>query len=162
MTRIIPFPDLYTTCLNVDAIYEGSPENHLRDEPIANLLKGCGNMGGFRIAGRGEDKRIVVLFTTDRIDLNTGEFTSFGDNKTPGQEIHDRQNKMNIVLRQVFKSWHSTPPSPNRITPFLIFTKYLTHHSSQAVQYKGLAVPSFPSMSATEDPVAKWKMTGGQ
>jgi hypothetical protein len=67
---------LGTSDLIVDAIYEGTSQ--LASDPISRLLPGCGNMGGFRVAGKGQDKQFVALFTTgqekdwpDSIDLNT-------------------------------------------------------------------------------------------
>jgi hypothetical protein len=62
MPRIIPFEQLSDTDLCVDAIYESSHDGQLRGEPIKWLLSGCGNMGGFRPAGRGRDKNFVVLY----------------------------------------------------------------------------------------------------
>ena len=59
-------------------------------------MPGSGNQGAFRAAGNGEDKKFVVLYTSgedpdwpDHLDLNTGQFVYFGDNKTPGHELHD-------------------------------------------------------------------------
>ena len=89
MPCTIQFESLRTTNLIVDAVYEGSPDGQLASEPISNLLPGSGNMGGFRLAGRGQDKTFVVLFTTgedrdwpDRVDQNTGQFVYYGDNKS--------------------------------------------------------------------------------
>jgi hypothetical protein len=69
---------LSTAELIVDAIYEG--KSQLASDPISKLLPGCGNMGGFRLTGQGQDKHLVALFTTgqerdwpDMIDLNTGQ-----------------------------------------------------------------------------------------
>jgi Restriction endonuclease AspBHI N-terminal len=94
MRQVIAFEDLGSTDLIVDAIYDGK-DNSLASDPISRLLPGCGNMGGFRLAGTGQDKQFVALFTTglekdwpDRIDLNTGQFTYYGDNRTPGHELH--------------------------------------------------------------------------
>ena len=59
-------------------------------------MPGSGNQGGFRAAGTGDDKKFVVLYTSgegrdwpDHLDLNTGQFAYFGDNKTPGVEDDD-------------------------------------------------------------------------
>ena len=62
--KIIPFPGIVESDLVVDAVYEGSPDGQLSGEPISKLLPGSGNMGGFRVSGRGERKNWVVLFTT--------------------------------------------------------------------------------------------------
>ena len=167
--RIIPFEKIRTSDLVVDAVYEGSGDGRLAGEPISNIVPGGGNMGGFRIAGRGQDKRYVILFTTgadkdwpDKIDLNTGQFTYYGDNKTPGHELHDTPKGGNLVLRRVFELLHSFPPTREHIPPFFVFLKHSTANSSRAVQFKGVAVPGHPGMPATEDLVAVWKTTAGQ
>jgi hypothetical protein len=169
MPRTIPFEALSTADLFVDAIYEGSPDGQLASEPISNLLPGGGNMGGFRLAGRGQDKNFVVLFTTgedrdwpDRIDHNTGQFVYYGDNKSPGHELHDTPKSGNLVLRRVFELLHASPPNRALIPPFFIFSKHPTPTSARAVQFKGLAIPGNPALSATEDLVAVWKTTNGQ
>lgn len=167
--RIFEFNKLKTTDLIVDAVYEGSSDGKLAGEPISSLLPGGGNMGGFRIAGKGQDKQFVVLFTTgedkdwpDHIDLNTGQFTYYGDNKTPGHELHDTPKGGNVVLRRVFELLHSSSEQRASIPPFFIFNKSPTARSARAVQFKGLAVPGYPGMSATEDLIAVWKTTKGQ
>jgi hypothetical protein len=153
----------------VDAIYEGSPDGQLTSEPISNLLPGGGNMGGFRAAGRGQDKIFVALFTTgedrdwpDRIDHSTGQFVYYGDNKSPGHELHDTPKGGNLVLRRVFDLLHASPSNRGLIPPFFIFAKLATSRSARAVQFKGIAVPGHPTLSATEDLVAIWKTTRNQ
>ena len=96
MVRVIPCKDLSDADLIIDAVYEGAAGGHLSGEPLSELLPGIGNLGGFRAAGRGEDKKLVVLYTSgedkdwpDELDLNTGQFVYYGDNKTPGHELHD-------------------------------------------------------------------------
>ena len=169
MPQIIPFEKLETADLIVDAVYEGGSTGQLSGEPISKLLPGCGNMGGFRMAGRGLDKNFVVLFTTgsdknwpDTIDLNTGQFVYFGDNKTPGHELHDTKKGGNKNLRHVFDLLHSEPAQRALIPPFFIFQNYPTGNSKRSVQFKGLAVPGSPNLSATEDLVALWKTTNNQ
>ena len=91
MTRIISFDKLPDTELILDAICESISDGKLAGEAISTLLVGSANMGGFRMSGRGERKKWVVMFTTgeDRdwpgaLDLNTGQFVYYEDNKTPG------------------------------------------------------------------------------
>jgi hypothetical protein len=62
MPQVIEFESLGTADLIVDAVYEGTSQ--LASDPISRLLPGCGNMGGFRLAGKGQDKQFVALFTT--------------------------------------------------------------------------------------------------
>lgn len=167
--KIFTFSQLAHTDLFVDAVYESSHDGQIAGEALNTLLPGVGNQGGFRPAGRGEDKRLVVLFTTgedkdwpDTLDLNTGQFVYFGDNKTPGHDLHDTQKGGNKILRRAFELLHATPPNRALISPFFIFKKHQTEQGSRSVQFKGIAVPGYPGMSATEDLVAVWKTTQGQ
>jgi hypothetical protein len=167
--NVVVFSELADANLIVDAVYESSHDGLLSGEPLSKLLPGLGNMGGFRPSGRGEDKNLVVLFSTgedkdwpDTLDLNTGQFTYFGDNKTPGHEIHDTKKGGNKILRRVFELLHATKADRAKIPPFFIFKKLATANGSRSVQFKGIAVPGYPGVSATEDLVAVWKTTDGQ
>ncbi len=169
MVRVVSHEELQNADIIIDAVYEGGAAGHSGDDPISKLLKGSGNQGGFRAAGRGEDKKFVVLYTSgedrdwpDRLDLNTGQFVYYGDNKTAGHELHDTRRGGNQLLRLAFDALHSTPPDRLKIPPFFIFKKYPTPRSSRSVQFKGLAVPGFTGLPATVDLVAVWKATKGQ
>ena len=169
MVRIVSYEDCPTSDLIIDAVYEGMPGGHLSGEGLSRLLPGIGNLGGFRAAGRGDDKKFIVLYTRggdkdwpDHLDLNTGQFVYFGDNKTPGHELHDTGPGGNRILRHVFGLLHATPPDRARIPPFFVFRKYPTATSARSVQFKGLAVPGFSGLPATADLVAVWKVADGQ
>ncbi len=168
-TKLVPYEQLTTSELIVDCVYESSADGRLSGEPISKLLPGSGNMGGFRVSGRGGRKNWVVLFTTgedrdwpDSLDLNTGKFIYFGDNKTPGHELHDTRAGGNKVLRHTFSRLHDETAPRTDVAPFFIFKKHPTKNGARSVQFKGLAVPGFLGMSATEDLVAVWKSTDGQ
>lgn len=152
----------------MDAVYESSADGRLAGEPIAKLLPGTGNMGGFRVSGRGVVKNWVVLFTTgedrdwpDSLDIYSGRFVYFGDNKTPGHELHDTVKGGNRLLRESFASLHDDKAPRQSVSPFLIFKKYPTLNGARSVQFKGLAVPGFPGLSAIEDLTAVWKAVNG-
>ena len=169
MIKTVQFENISTTDLVVDAIYESSADGQLSGEPISKLLPGSGNMGGFRVSGRGGRKNWVVLFTTgedrdwpDSLDLNTGKFIYFGDNKTPGHELHDTRAGGNKVLRHAFAMLHDDVSPRVDVSPFFIFKKHQIKNRARSVQFKGLAVPGFPGLSATEDLIAVWKSTDGQ
>jgi hypothetical protein len=169
MVRVIAYKDLLKADLIVDAVYEGEAGSHLSGEPMSELLPGIGNLGGFRAAGRGEDKKLVVLYTSgedkdwpDQLDLNTGQFVYYGDNKTPGHELHDTGPGGNRILRHAFQLLHASPSNRSRIPPFFIFRKYPTPVSARSIQFKGLAVPGFRGLPATSDLVAVWKTSDGQ
>src|ERR1700733_13789186 len=159
MIRIIPNDALSQSDLVVDAVYEGGHSGHTGDDPISKTLKGAGNQGGFRTAGIGQDKKFVVLYTSgedqdwpDSLDLNTGQFIYYGDNKTPGRELHDTVRGGNLILRRVFELLHvGTADSRATIPPFFVFRKYPTPLSRRSIQFKGLAIPGFRGLPATSD-----------
>ena len=169
MARVIPFEELLVSDLLIDAVYEGAPGGQLSGEALSKLLPGTGNLGGFRASGRGDDKKFVVLYTSgedqdwpDRLDTSTGQFIYYGDNKTPGHELHDTDRGGNRILRNVFDRLHADLPLRESIPPFFIFQKYPTATSARSVQFKGLAVPGFTGLPPTADLVAVWKTTKGQ
>jgi len=169
MTRLYSHSELDSADLLVDAVYESSGDGGLAGEPISKILPGSGNMGGFRDAGRGSRKNFVVLFSTgedkdwpDSLDLTNGKFVYYGDNKTPGHELHDTGPGGNKILRSVFASLHSEKNKRCEIPPFFVFKKNPTRNGPRSVQFKGLAVPGFPGLAATEDLVAVWKSTESQ
>ena len=166
--KIFPFHDLTTADLVIDAVYEGGSVGTSADDPLAKLLA-AGNMGGFRTLGKGEDKAYVALYTTgedkdwpDLVDLNTGKFTYYGDNKTPGHELHDTPRRGNRILKHVFDLTHDSRLPRERVPPFFVFSKFPTANSQRSIQFRGLAVPGFSNLSTTEDLVAVWKTTKGQ
>lgn len=167
--RIFPNDHLSSSDLIVDAVYEGGASGNAADDPISKILQGVGNQGGFRAAGRGQDRTLVVLYTSgedqdwpDTLDLSTGQFVYFGDNKTPGHELHDTGRGGNKILRRTFELMHAFPPMRVNIPPFLIFKKYPTPGSSRSVQFKGLAAPGFAGLPSTADLVAVWRTAEGQ
>ena len=167
--QIIPYAQLQDADLIVDAIYEGEVGGLLSGEVLSRLLPGVGNQGGFRAAGLGDDKRFVALFAIgedsdwpDELDLHTGQFVYYGDNKRPGRSLHDTQRSGNRLLRQVFSHLHQDRPQRHRIPPFFVFQKHATPTSARSLQYRGLAVPGFAGLPATSDLVAVWKNSEGQ
>lgn len=169
MTRIFSFEDLPTADLVVDAIYEGGAAANSGSDPIAKLLPGAGNQGGFRASGSGIKKRFVVLYSSgeegdwpDRLDLNTGQFVYYGDNRTPGHDLHDTAKRGNLLLKAAFESAHGNAAKRAELPPFFVFTKNPTAKSNRSVQFKGLAVPGYPGLPMTEDLVAVWKTTSGE
>ncbi|MCK7611942.1 restriction endonuclease [Roseibium sediminicola] len=169
MVKIIPFQELSCSDLVIDAVYEGGTAGNASDDPISKLLPGTGNQGGFRAAGKRGKERFVVLYTSgldadwpDIIDPSTGKFSYYGDNKTPGHELHETQRGGNRLLKQVFSDLHATVTERQNIPPFFVFQKYPTKQSSRSVQFKGLAAPGYPGLTANSDLIAIWRTTNGQ
>lgn len=161
----IPFNSLPDSDLIVDAVYEGGDTKNVSDDPLSKLLPGVGNQGGFR----GSLQRYLVLYTSgedrdwpDYLDLSTGRFVYYGDNKRPGCELHDTRKGGNLVLKQAFENLHKDPAERDKIPPFFIFTKHETIRSPRSVQFRGLAVPGHPGTPSTEDLVAIWKTSKGK
>ena len=162
--REIPFDQIQSSDLYVDALYQSGRAGNSGDDPISRMLP-VGNMGGFRYTGSAEDgARLCVLYSgladsdwPDRLHPELGRFVYFGDNKTPGHDIHDTPRKGNRILRNTFEALHSE--SRSEVPPFLIFTKSGTRRD---VIFRGLAVPGAAGLSTTDDLVAIWKSRQGE
>jgi Restriction endonuclease AspBHI N-terminal/Restriction endonuclease len=164
-SHLVPFADLETADLVLDAVYEGGTKGNLGDEPIGKLLP-VGNQGGFRPGKHKNKIQFLVLFTSgedldwpDSLDQATGLFVYYGDNKTPGRALHDTQRKGNVMLRDIFEALHATPPRRQDIPPIFVFEKAGVGRS---VIFRGLAVPGSPQLNPYEDLVAIWKTTRGE
>ena len=159
MVRSVPFDSLTTADLVVDAIYKGgdSKTGSIGDEPINKLLR-VGNRGGFRYSGSAKGRiNYIVLFTTlnntdwpDQLNKHTGQFTYYGDNKSPGRTIHETTG--NFILKKVFDSLHLQDRS--NIPPFFIFNRSACGHD---VVFLGVAVPGAQNLTNNDDLVAIWK-----
>jgi hypothetical protein len=169
MGAIIPFDQLSTADLTVDAVYEGGTSGTAADDPLSRLLP-CGNQGGFRYAGShaSNQLRMVVLYTSgadpdwpDALDRETGLFTYFGDNRAPGKQLHDTPRQGNRILRWCFEQLHSKPPHRELLPPFFVFSK-ANPGAGRDVRFLGLAVPGSEEVHPSEDLVAIWRTSGDQ
>ena len=112
MTIAIPYEELASCSLQVDAVYQslrvlGDRQTHYRD-PFRPLL-GVKAQGGFRWRGACETTPFMVIYSDfvqtewpDRIDETTGLVTYFGDNRRPGRDLHKTAG--NRWLRDTFNS----------------------------------------------------------
>lgn len=156
---VFPVEALDSCELVVNATYL-SGDGTLADEPLNRILK-CGNLGGFRARGAASARELVVLYTTladpdwpDSIDSDNGRFVYFGDNKTPGHELHDTPRGGNTILRETFEALHRQPHERNRVPPFFVFSKT---GRSRDVRFVGLAAPGASGVTETDDLIAFWK-----
>ncbi len=163
---VVPFADLASTDLVVDRMYDGGAAGSVADDPLARLLP-VGNQGGFRYAGspRKGTVRLAVLYTTaaeadwpDELDKQTGLFTYYGDNRSPGRELHDTQRSGNLLLRDAFDSTHSTADDRRAVPPFLLFEKAAPR---RRVVFRGLLVPGAATLTGDDDLVAIWRSSRG-
>ncbi len=62
----VEFNELATADLVVDRVYRGGTAGNASDDPLARLLPGVGNQGGFRAAGSPlkDAVKLVVLYTS--------------------------------------------------------------------------------------------------
>jgi hypothetical protein len=161
-----PFAKLTSADLIVDANYEGGHAGNAGDDSLGRLLP-VGNQGGFRYSGSPRTgTKLVALKTSgadpdwpDSLEQETGRFTYFGDNKTPGRELHDTQRGGNDLLRQTFGWVHGAPEKRRLVPPFLVFGR---GEAGRDVKFLGLAAPGGPNVTPRDDLVAVWKTLGDQ
>lgn len=158
----INFSSLAEADLQIDAVYEGGRRGNAGDDPLGPLLK-VSNSGGFRYRGNMDRFSLVVLTTgmadpdwPDEMNRETGIFTYYGDNKIPGQALHETPRRGNEILRRIFEDAHAGPEGRRRIPPIFAFAN--TGHWRD-VEFLGLIVPGTSELKATEDLVAIWHTT---
>jgi hypothetical protein len=161
----VSFSELSTCDLIVDAVYEGGTKGGYGDDPIGRIL-GVGNAGGFRISGPVDAPTMVALCTSgvhqdwpDRLDPETGQFTYFGDNRSPGKGLLETSHKGNLLLTNVFGWAHGSKEERQRVPPFFVFESTREGRNNR---FLGLAVPGAAEAEVSEDLVAIWRTTDGQ
>jgi hypothetical protein len=164
----VGFDQLAGCDLLLEQVYKGGKAGNAGDDPLNPLLPGVGNQGGFRPMGKPSHDavRLVALYTSgaepdwpDQLDPYTGTFTYFGDNRSPGRELHDTPKKGNLLLRTVFERAHAGPAGRAKVPPFLLFDKPGT---GRDVRFRGLLAPGSDRITGEEDLVAVWRTTKGQ
>ncbi|MET3196038.1 restriction endonuclease [Gottfriedia sp. OAE603] len=157
------FTELDKADLLIDEVYLGGTSGNISDDVLSKLMY-VENSGGFRVRGTKKDfdLKYIVLFTTgedidwiDEIDVQSGKFIYYGDNKKPGKELHDTAKKGNLILKECFNNLHSN--LREKIPPFFIFSK----DKGRNVIFRGLAVPGYEGMTGTEDLMALWNIKNG-
>lgn len=160
------FSELAKADLNIDTIYKGGSKGNQSDD-IFNKLLGLENSGGFRaLKSRTEPAMLALVSSTeepewpDFLDIETGIFTYYGDNRTPGHTLLDTSKKGNKCLENLFNWMHAGGDKRKKIPPIFIFIK--EGKKGRDYRFKGLAVPGNPVFSQTEDLVSVWKSKNGQ
>lgn len=163
--QVFSFDSLAEVDLCVDATYQGGRAGNAGDDPFPRLL-GVSNMGGFRYRGSLAELDLVVLTSSlsdpewpDALDQDTGIFTYYGDNKSPGQALHETPRNGNELLRRVFELAHQRPAGRREVPPILVFANT---GQWRDVVFLGLAVPGTADLRLSEDLVAVWKSVGGK
>ncbi len=136
----VAFAGLGMADLLVDALYSGGSKGNTGDDPMSRLVPGIGNQGGFRYAyspSKGTVK-LAVLYTSggeadwpDHLGVQTGTFTYYGGNRTPGRGLHETPRSGNVLLQYSFAASHGTTAERAAVPPFLLFEKA----AASGVQY---------------------------
>ncbi|EJL96059.1 hypothetical protein PMI18_04899 [Pseudomonas sp. GM102] len=105
--------ELSSSDLMIDARYSGSRNGNSSDDPLNKLLD-VSNQGGFRYRGTRDGPHLIALLSSmkdldwpDELDLSTGVFTYYGDNKKPGRKLDETNRYGNNLLEQIFERQHS-------------------------------------------------------
>jgi hypothetical protein len=166
--RVVQFSELAAADLVVERVYRGGSAGNSADDPLGRLLPGVGNQGGFRAAGSvlKDSVKLVALYTSgaepdwpDALDPHTGTFTYFGDNRSPGKDLHDTPRRGNRLLQVTFERAAAGPGEQSQVPPFLLFDK---PGAGRDVRFRGLLAPGSGLLSSGEELVAIWRTTRGQ
>lgn len=146
--------------LYVDAVYKADPQKSNMSAEVLSKLLGVKNQGGFRYLGKTETPKLVVLFSSgediywrDEIDNSLGVFLYYGDNKTPGNDLHKTKLHGNEILRYVFELAASNDVTKRKnIPPIFVFKK----QGGRDVKFLGLVVPGIKGKPEKEWLTAVW------
>lgn len=152
--------DRHNWKLYIDAVYKANPSKKNLSSEVLSKLLGVKNQGGFRYLGKTETPNMVVLFSSgediywrDEIDTSLGVFLYYGDNKTPGKDLHKTNLHGNEILRYVFELAASDDFEQRKsIPPILVFKKA----GGRDVKFLGLAVPGIKGKPSKEWLTAVW------
>ena len=164
----IPKEDRHNWHLYIDAIYKSNPnKNNLSAEVLSKLL-GVKNQGGFRYLGETGAPKMVVLFTSgedlywrDELDNSLGVFLYYGDNKTPGNDLHQTNLHGNEILRDMFARATSDDLSIRKEIPPVFVFKKSKITSNRDVKFLGLAVPGIHGKPQKDWLTAVWGSSKG-
>lgn len=146
--------------LYIDAIYKSDPSKKDMSAEVLSKLLGVKNQGGFRYLGKTETPNLVILFTSgediywrDELDSSVGLLLYYGDNKTPGTDLHKTKLHGNEILRYVYELASSNDVDKRKkIPPILVFKKT----TGRDVKFLGLAVPGIKGKPNKDWLTAVW------
>ena len=152
--------------LIIDCIYEDNraPGSPLSGQPLLKIFPGIGNMKGIRVAGRKPHWSLYVLTSTEResdwpdvLDEASGVLTYWGDNRTPGHELHHAAG--NQMFREIFDRSTGSKESRALVPPGFYFTP---GDRGRDVVFRGLVVPKTAQSDNSDDLIAVWRSTSGK
>jgi hypothetical protein len=167
--KSIPFSHLGGSDLVVDAVYESNRDvtgGSIAGEPL-NKLMGVGNLGGFRPKSGTKGIMFAVITSTgveaewpDSLDPYTGIYTYFGDNRTPGAEMHQTKQRGNLLLKNAFELAHGESEVARASCPVFFIFEWAGKARDHI--FRGLAIPGSEFLAPGEDLVAVWRTVKGQ
>ena len=166
MTKSVSYFEIEFNKLVIDCLYEDSREigSPLGGQPLLKIFPGIGNMKGIRVAGRKPNWSLYVLTSTEResdwpdvLDESSGILTYWGDNRTPGRELHSAAG--NLMFREIFDRANGAKESRNLVPPGFYFTP---GNRGRDVVFRGLVVPKTAQSDNAEDLIAVWRSTSGK
>lgn len=167
--KSIPFSQLVGSDLVVDAIYESNRDvagGSIAGEPL-NKLMGVGNLGGFRAKSGVRGILFAVITSSgveaewpDSLDSYTGIYTYFGDNRTPGAEMHQTKQRGNSLLKNAFELAHGESELARASCP--VFFIFEWTGKARDYIFRGLAIPGSEFLAPGDDLVAVWRTVKGQ
>ena len=146
--------------LFVDAVYKADPQKKNQSAEVLSKLMGVKNQGGFRYKGITSSPKFIILFTSgediywrDELDSSLGVLLYYGDNKTPGCDLHKTNLHGNEILRYVFELASSEDCTLRRkLPPVFVFKKTI----GRDVKFLGLAVPGIKGKPKKDWLTAVW------
>ncbi len=146
--------------LYVDAVYKADPRKKDISNEVLSKLLSVKNQGGFRYKGKTDSPNFVVLFTSgedvywrDELDTILGVLLYYGDNKTPGKDLHQTNLHGNEILRYIFELATSDfIERRKKMPPIFVFKK----SGGRDVKFLGLAVPGIKGKPKKDWLTAVW------
>ena len=155
----IKFENLSDANLVIDRVYSSNGSANASGDVLSKLMH-VAAFGGFRKrkCKSSSDIAYIVLESTqkqidwiDEINIETGNVTYFGDNRTPGHELHDTSNKGNEILRDIFNLVSMQQRS--KVPPFF----YFESSGGRDRRFIGLLVPGDYRIPEEDQLVAIWR-----
>lgn len=164
--------------LQVDRLYRNTNNWNSEEDEFNKFFrfsdgKGINNVSGFRPKSLSNSKTtdiescaFCVLITNlgetewpDELNLETGLFTYYGDNRIPGNSIESTPIGGNRFLQGLFKKIHTQ--SRKSVQPILCF-EVVKNNKKSFMKFLGLAAPGAQGLSSVDDLVAVWKIKDSQ
>lgn len=147
------FEDLEFADFISGSVYE-SRGGGFANEPLHQLFKlegykAVGTQSGIRrskVEVKGIDtEAYIVIVNTHEVEEWKNEYNQmtrilkyYGDNRTPGKEIHDTKQKGNLTFKKVFDLAYGGEASRSKLPPIFYFERYGPRSD---MKFIGLAVP---------------------